>query len=151
MDPALLRGELDARATSADTVVQRNPDWLKNELVDFHAMIEVPKGEKHSHFAQLPDLENFAKSDMERKLMVMQRAFRVAGQPFVLPPGTPKERVDILQEAFRKTYKDPEFIADAQKARLDMAPLSGEELEKIVDRTYKLDKNIVEKLKEILK
>ncbi len=43
LDPALIRGEIDARATSADTVVQRNPEWLEKKLVDFHAFIEVPK------------------------------------------------------------------------------------------------------------
>jgi tripartite-type tricarboxylate transporter receptor subunit TctC len=119
LDPALMRGEIDARATSADTVLQRNPEWLEKRLVDFHAMIEVPKGEKHSHFAHVPELESFAKSEKDRKIMVMQRAFRVAGQPFVLPPGTPKERVDILQEAFRKTYRDPEFHKEYKKFTAD--------------------------------
>jgi tripartite-type tricarboxylate transporter receptor subunit TctC len=119
LDPALIRGEIDARATSADTVLQRNPEWLEKRLVDFHAMIEVPKGEKHSHFAHVPELESFAKSEKDRKIMVMQRAFRVAGQPFVLPPGTPKERVDILQEAFRKTYRDPEFHKEYKKFTAD--------------------------------
>jgi tripartite-type tricarboxylate transporter receptor subunit TctC len=65
----------------------------------------------------------------------------------VLPPNTPK----ILRKALTDTYKDPEFHADAQKARLDMDPLTGEELEKVVARTYKLEKPIVEKPKEILK
>ena len=133
LDPALMRGELDARATSADTVVQRNPDWLEKKLVDFHAMIEVPKGEKHSHFGYVPELETFAKSEMDRKLMVMQRAFRVAGQPFVLPPGTPKERVDILQEAFRKTYKDPEFHKEYKKFTADdPTPLLPEAHERVI-------------------
>ena len=52
---------------------------------------------------------------------------------------------------WRILNKDPEFVADAKKARLDLAPLSGEELEKIVERTYNLDKALVAKLKEILK
>jgi tripartite-type tricarboxylate transporter receptor subunit TctC len=105
LDPALIRGEIDARATSADTVLQRNPQWLDGGLVDFHAMIEVPKGEKHSHFAHVPELESFARSEKDRKIMTLQRAFRVAGQPFVLPPGIPKDRLEIIQEAFRKTQR----------------------------------------------
>jgi len=133
LDPALMRGELDARATSADTVLQRNPDWLEKKLVDFHAIIEVPKGEKHSHFPQVPELETFAKSEMDRKVMTMQRAFRVAGQPFVLPPGTPKDRVEIIQEAFRKTYKDPEFHKDYKKFTADdPTPLLPEAHERII-------------------
>jgi tripartite-type tricarboxylate transporter receptor subunit TctC len=133
LDPALMRGELDARATSADTVLQRNPDWLEKKLVDFHAIIEVPKGEKHSHFPQVPELESFAKSEIDRKVMVMQRAFRVAGQPFVLPPGTPKDRVEIIQEAFRKTYKDPEFHKEYKKFTADdPTPLLPEAHERII-------------------
>jgi tripartite-type tricarboxylate transporter receptor subunit TctC len=133
LDPALMRGELDARATSADTVLQRNPDWLAKKLVDFHAIIEVPKGEKHSHFPQVPELETFAKSEMDRKVMTMQRAFRVAGQPFVLPPGTPKDRVEIIQEAFRKTYKDPEFHKEYKKFTADdPTPLLPEAHERVI-------------------
>jgi hypothetical protein len=114
-----MRGEIDARATSADTVLQRNPQWLEKGLVDFHAIIEVPKGEKHPNFAHVPELESFAKSEKDRKLMTMQRAFRVTGQPFVLPPGTPKERIEMLQEAFRKAYKDPEFHKEYKKFTAD--------------------------------
>jgi tripartite-type tricarboxylate transporter receptor subunit TctC len=133
LDPALMRGELDARATSADTVLQRNPDWVPKGLVDFHAMIEVPKGEKHAAFPKVPELETFAKSEMDRKVMTMQRAFRVAGQPFVLPPGTPKDRVEIIQEAFRKTYKDPEFHKQYKKFTADdPTPLLPEAHERVI-------------------
>ncbi len=133
LDPALIRGEIDARATSADTVLQRNPEWVEKRLVDFHAIIEVPKGEKHSHFAHVPELESFAKSEKDRKLMMLQRAFRVAGQPFVLPPGTPKNRVEILQEAFRKTYRDPEFHKEYKKFTADdPTPLMPEAHEKVI-------------------
>ena len=133
LDPALMRGEIDARATSADTVLQRIPEWLEKKLVDFHAMIDVPKGEKHSHFPHLPELESFAKSELDRKLMVMQRSFRVAGQPFVLPPGTPKDRVEIIQEAFRKTYRDPEFHKEYKKFTADdPTPLLPEAHERVI-------------------
>ena len=133
LDPALIRGEIDARATSADTVLQRNPDWIPKGLVDFHAMIEVPKGEKHHAFPNVPELETFAKSEMDRKVMTMQRAFRIAGQPFVLPPGTPKDRVEIIQEAFRKTYKDPEFHKQYKKFTADdPTPLLPEAHERVI-------------------
>jgi tripartite-type tricarboxylate transporter receptor subunit TctC len=133
LDPVLMRGEIDARATSADTVLQRNPDWIEKQLVDFHSMIEVPKGEKHSAFPHVPELESFAKSEKDRKLMTLQRAFRVAGQPFVLPPGTPKDRVEIIQEAFRKTYKDPEFRKEYKKLTADdPTPLMPDAHERVI-------------------
>lgn len=133
IDPALLRGEVDARATGADSIVQRNKEWLQGGLVDFHAIIETPKGDKHPQFGHLPEIENFARSDKERKLIILQRAFRVSGAPFVVPPGTPKDRVDILQEAFRKTYRDPEFHKEYKKLTGDDAtPLLPEAHEKTI-------------------
>jgi tripartite-type tricarboxylate transporter receptor subunit TctC len=150
LDPALIRGEIDARATSADTVLQRNPEWLEGRLVDFHAMIEVPKGEKHPSFPRVPELESFARSEKDRKIMVMQRAFRVAGQPFVLPPGTPKDRVDIIQDAFRKTYKDPEFHKEYKKLTADdPTPLMPEAHEKTI-REIPRDPEVSELYKKLM-
>jgi tripartite-type tricarboxylate transporter receptor subunit TctC len=150
LDPALMRGELDARATSADTVFRRNPEWLEKDLVDFHAIIEVPKGDKHPRFTHLPELESLAKSEKDRKVMVMQRAFRVTGQPFVLPPGTPKERVAILQEAFGKTYKDPEFHKEYKKLTADDAtPLMPDAHEKAI-REIPRDPEVIEIFKRIV-
>ncbi|HEY3302349.1 MAG TPA: hypothetical protein VGL70_02305 [Candidatus Binatia bacterium] len=150
LDPALMRGEIDARANSADTVLQRNPQWLEKGLVDFHAIIEVPKGDKHPSFPHVPELESFAKSEKDRKLMTMQRAFRVTGQPFVLPPGTPKDLVEILQEAFRKTYKDSEFHKEYKKITGDDAtPLMPEAHEKTV-REIPRDPEVAEIYKKIM-
>jgi tripartite-type tricarboxylate transporter receptor subunit TctC len=72
-------------------------------------------------------------------------------RPYSLPPGTPKERVKILQNAFMATMKDPEFLADAKKAQLDIDPVPAEEVEKTVARFFKLDAALVAKLREILK
>jgi tripartite-type tricarboxylate transporter receptor subunit TctC len=150
LDPALLRGELDARATSADTVFRRNPEWLEKNLVDFHAIIEVPKGDKHPRFTHLPELETFAKTEKDRKIMTMQRAFRVTGQPFVLPPNTPKDRAEILQDAFRKAYNDPEFHKEFKKMTADDAtPLMPEAHEKVI-REIPRDPEIAEIFKKIV-
>jgi tripartite-type tricarboxylate transporter receptor subunit TctC len=150
IDQALMRGEVDARATAADSVAQRNRDWLEGGLVDFHAILEIPKGDKHPQFKQLPELESFARSDRERKLINLARAFRVAGGPSVLPPGTPKDRVAILQEAFRKTYKDPEFLREYKKLTGDEAsPLLPEDHEKTI-RDIPREPEIIELYKKIV-
>ncbi|MGH7833451.1 MAG: Bug family tripartite tricarboxylate transporter substrate binding protein [Candidatus Binatia bacterium] len=72
-------------------------------------------------------------------------------RPYALPPGTPKERVGLLRKAFVETLKDPEFIADAKKSKLDIDALTGEEVEKIVAGLFKMDPGLVAQLKEILK
>ncbi|MBI2210339.1 MAG: hypothetical protein HYV05_10675 [Deltaproteobacteria bacterium] len=149
VDLALMRGELDARANIADTIVTRTPEWIEKGLIDFHAILEIPRGEKHPRFLQLPELESFAKSDNERKLLAMFRSFRLTGSPYILPPGTPKERVQILQEAIRKTFKDPEFRKEFKKLTGDdPTPLMPEAHEKAV-RELPRDPEIVKFFKKI--
>jgi hypothetical protein len=101
----------------------------------FHAFLEVPKGDKHLHprFAQLPEIESFAKTEKEKKFLAMWRGFRTAASPLVLPPGTPKDRVEILQEAMRKAFNDPEFRAEFKKLVTDdISTLMPEELMKVI-------------------
>lgn len=149
VDLALIRGEVDARATPIHNVLTRNRDWVEKKLVDFHAVIEVPKGEKHPQFPHLPDLETFAKSEKEQKLLRMHRAFRLVGAPFFLPPGTPSDRVQILREAMRKTFSDPEFHASYKKlVGNEAAPLTGEMQEKAL-RELPRDPEVVELMKKI--
>jgi tripartite-type tricarboxylate transporter receptor subunit TctC len=151
IDPALLRGEIDARATGADTVTQRNRDWLeKGNIVDFHAILEVPKGEKHPDFPKVPEIDTFAKTDLERKVAQMARAFRIAGTPFVLPPGTPKDRVEIIQSAFRKAFQDPEFFREYKKLTGDEpTPLMPELHEKAV-KDIPREPEVVEVFKKLV-
>lgn len=151
IDPALLRGEIDARATGADTVTQRNKEWLeKGTIVDFHAILEVPKGEKHPQFSQLPEIESFARTDLERKVANMARAFRIAGTPFVLPPGTPKDRVEIIQSAFRKAFQDPEFFREYKKLTGDEpTPLLPELHDKAI-REIPREREVVDVFKKLV-
>jgi tripartite-type tricarboxylate transporter receptor subunit TctC len=135
LDPAMMRGEIDGRATGPDTILSRNRDWIEKGLVNVHAIMETPKGDKHPHpfFAKLPEIETFAKNDRERKMLALQRGFRVTGTPFVLPPATSKDRVDILKEAFRKTYLDPEFAKEYRRLTADdPTPLLPENHEKAI-------------------
>lgn len=133
LDIALLRGEIDGRASAADTVAKRNRDWIDKGLVDFHAIIEAPKGDKHPVFSQVPELDSFAKTERDRKLVAMSRAFRLSGTPNVAPPATPKERVAILQEGFRKTFKDPDFAREYRKLTgEDATPLLPEDNERAI-------------------
>jgi tripartite-type tricarboxylate transporter receptor subunit TctC len=152
LDPALMRGEIDARATGPDTILARNRDWIDKGLADIHAIMETPKGEKHPHplFAKLPEIESFARNDKERKIIALQRAFRIAGTPFVLPPGTSKDRVEVLQEAFRKTYRDPEFAKEYRKLTADdPTPLLPENHEKAI-REIPRDPEVIELFKVLV-
>lgn len=149
IDAGLMRGELDARINPVDTILQRNAEWIEKDLMDFHAIIETPKGRKHPHprFTNLPDLANFAKSDIERDLVGLHRGFRLLGQTIILPPGSPEERIQVLQQAMRMTFKDPQFTKEYKKfAGEESATLMPDEVARSI---RELSKNA--KAKELFK
>jgi len=105
----------------------------------------------HPELANIPLAQSLAKSDEARQLMqagVQDPADYY--RPYVLPPRTPKDRVEILRKALQDTMKDPEFLADAAKSRLDIDPVTGTELENLVRGLFKLRPSMISKLKTIL-
>jgi tripartite-type tricarboxylate transporter receptor subunit TctC len=110
----------------------------------------VPK--RHPELPNVPLIVDYAKTEEARRLIqVGIHDYAVTARPYVFPPGTPKERVQILRQAFMATMRDPEFLAEANKSKLDINPLPGESLEKTVAGIFQLDQRLVAKLKEILK
>jgi tripartite-type tricarboxylate transporter receptor subunit TctC len=106
----------------------------------------------------VPDLPNvpvaieLAKTEEARKLIQAGIHDTAAiTRPYALPPGTPKDRVQVLRRAFRETLQDKDFLAEATKSKLEVDPVSGEEVEKIVAGLFKLDTATVAKMAEILK
>jgi tripartite-type tricarboxylate transporter receptor subunit TctC len=131
-DVALLRGEIDAIANT-DDFYARNPEWIDKKLVDFHVVMEIPKGLKHPLFSNLADIETFAKTERGRKVLSLFRLFRLSGSPFILPPATQKDRAEIIKEAIRKSFKDPEFVKEYRKVvGEDPTPLLPEENERAI-------------------
>ena len=109
----------------------------------------VPK--KHPDLKDVSNAIDYAKGDDARQLIQAGiHNTSAINRSFSLPPGTPKDRVMVLRRAFMDTMKDPEFVAETQKSKLDINPSSGEEVEKIVASFFELKPNIVAKLTETL-
>ena len=128
IDLALQRGEVDARPNLADTLLRRTPEFVEKGLMDFHSILEAPLGKKHPHFSYLPEISTFARSERTKGVLEMFRASRTIGGPYILPPGTPKDRADILKEAVRKTFNDPAYQSEYKK-------LVGDDLAPVTDRS----------------
>ncbi|MGH7825552.1 MAG: Bug family tripartite tricarboxylate transporter substrate binding protein [Candidatus Binatia bacterium] len=124
-----------------------------NELSSGDLMIVLQNTAKpHRELSKVPLAISYAKTDDARKLIrALVHSVGPAARPYVLPPGTPKDRVMVLQKAFMDVMKDPEFLADAKKAKLDINPLDGAELERNVKEMFNLDPALVPKAKKILK
>jgi tripartite-type tricarboxylate transporter receptor subunit TctC len=107
---------------------------------------------RHREVPNVPLAIDYAKTG-EAKRMIRSVIHTIAPtvRPYVLPPGTPKDRVETLRRAFMSTIKDQEFLAEAAKAKLDINPEEGATLETNVREVFNLDAALIPRLKEILK
>ncbi len=122
---------------------------LENNLVSI-MLQSAPKA--HADLPKVPLTISFAKTAEARQLVeagVHQPS--AITYSYSIPPGTPKDRVQTLRQAFSQTVKDPEFLSEAGKANLEIAPASGEEIEQAIHKLFKTPPPVVAKLKEILK
>jgi len=146
---AVSSGEMQGLSNSWESF---KSTWVREIESGDIKVILVGIPQRHPELPNVPTIGEFAKTDEAKKLIqVAVYDYSSTARPYVFPPNTPQERVQILRKGLAATLKDPEFLADAQRARLDLNPLSGEELEKTVTRTLALEKPLVEKLKAILK
>jgi tripartite-type tricarboxylate transporter receptor subunit TctC len=126
--------------------------WGKAIAAGDVAVVLQSTEEAHPELPNVPLAIKFAKSEDSRQLIEAgSHDMNALTRSYVIPPGTPKQRVQILQKAFMDTMKDREFLADAKKAKLGIGPISGEEMERRVRGLFKLSPSVVAKLKEVLK
>ena len=125
----------------------------RNELDSGNIVIVLQTiAKRHPELPNVPLAIDFAKTEEAKRLInALVHSVGPTARPYVLPPKTPKEQVATLRNAFMQTMKDPEFLAEAAKAKLDINPLDGAELERNVREVFNLDKLLVPKAKEILK
>lgn len=146
---ALNSGEVAGLSNSWQSI---RATWRK-ELENNEISIVVQMSLKsHVDIPKVPLAVSYAKTDEGRKLIAaVAQAHGAAVRPYLLPPGTRKDIIEILRKAFMDTMKDPELASESAKANLEFNPGSGEELEKNVRELLKLDASLVAKLKDILK
>lgn len=126
--------------------------WRKElESGDLQIMLQATL-KPHPELMKIPLALNYAKTEETKRLIsTVARVHGPTVRPYVLPPNTPQDRVQILRRAFMATMKDPEFLAEAKKANLDINPDDGATLDRNVKEILKLEPALVAKLKEILK
>lgn len=106
----------------------------------------------HPELAHVPNAIDEAKTEEARQLIQLGlHDVAAMTRPYVLTPGTPKERVQVVRKAFIDTLSDPNFVAEAKKSRLEVDPITGVDLEKLIGGLFKLDAALLTRLKETIK
>jgi tripartite-type tricarboxylate transporter receptor subunit TctC len=106
--------------------------------------------EPYSKYKEVPLAINYAKTDVARQLVTVADSAHGAQFPYTVPPGLAKERLELLQKAFVNTIKDSEFLAEANKSKLDIEVIDGPTIAKKLGQLYELQPAVIAKLKEIL-
>jgi tripartite-type tricarboxylate transporter receptor subunit TctC len=144
---AMESGELDGVLVNYDTATTTFGKSIKSG--DAAIVLQfVPKAIEE--LPKIPLAINLCKTDEARQLLELGvHDTNLIARPYVLPPGTPKDRVQLLRKAFQETLGDKEFLAEINKAQMDLDPVTGEDLEKTMASLFKRDPSLYKKLQDI--
>jgi tripartite-type tricarboxylate transporter receptor subunit TctC len=145
---AMERGEVDGICESLDSVIDKRPEWISTKKV---LVLFQGGAAPNPEIKDVPFILDFARNEEEKQAMLFLYGGQGIGRPFVAPPDLPADRLKMLREAFNKTMRDPEFIADVKKEKLDLEPEDGEHLAALIAKMYQTPKAVVEKVSALLK
>jgi tripartite-type tricarboxylate transporter receptor subunit TctC len=146
---AMERGEVKGRCGwSWSSVVATHKRWVDDKTIAVLVQLSL---NKHPDLPGVPLVMEFAKTDEQQQIFKLIFARQVMGRPFLAPPGVPKDRAEALRRAFDATMKDAEFLADATRTQLEITPVAGEEVEKLVTELYQTPKPVADKAAEFIR
>ena len=148
---AMERGEVDGMCGwDWSSVKSQKADWVR----DHKANILVQVGlDANSELTQMgvPEMWKFISNEEDRKVAELVVSQQVFQRSYIAPPGTPADQIATLRAAFDATVTDPQFLADADAARIAIMPLSGAKVQEIVQKLYASPKALVERARRVIK
>ena len=146
---ALERKEVDCHFTSLGTVRALKPQWLadKDSLINVLVVIGT---QKPKSLPNTPLIFDYAKTDEQKQVLELLLAPQAMARPYLAPPGVPTERVEALRRSFDATVADPQFISEATTAGVDVSPLTGEAITKLLGELYRSSPHTVELLRQAM-
>ena len=145
---ALERGEVDGRCGwSWSSLMSTRPAWVADKKIALLVQLAL---NKHPDLPDVPLVTDLAKNDEQRQILRLIFARQALGRPYLAPPGIPPDRVAALRKAFMDTMQDKDFLADADKAQLEITPIAGDAVQKLVGEVYQTPAAIVQKAAALL-
>jgi len=146
---AMERGEVDGRCGwSWSSVRSTRPQWLTEKKITILVQLAL---HKHADLPDTPVIIDLAKTDEQRQILKLIFARQALGRPFLAPPGIPAARAEALRTAFMDTMHDKDFLAETEKAQLEITPIDGAGVQKLVADLYQSPPAVVKRAAELLK
>jgi tripartite-type tricarboxylate transporter receptor subunit TctC len=140
VDLAMERGEVMGRCGwSWSSVIATHKSWIDDKKINVLVQLSLSK---HVDLPHVPLIMDFARTEEQKQIFKLVFARQPMGRPFLAPPGIPLERVAVLRKAFMDTMKSGEFLAEAGKMQLEINPVSGDAVQKIVQEVYRTPKAV---------
>ncbi len=138
---AIERGEVDGRCGwSYSSLKQQHPDWIARKQVNILVQLALSKSPK---LADVPLVTDFATTDRQRQILRLVFSRQAMARPFLAPPGIPDDRKQALRAAFDATMRDPAFLAEAKQRGLEVNPVSGADIDKLIAELYQTPADII--------
>lgn len=145
---AMERGEVDGICESLDSIMQRKPDWIPNKVVN---VLLQAGAESRPELKGVPNVLTLARNAEEKQVLEFLYAGQDIGRPFVAPPDLPPDRLKMLRDAFSATMKDPEFVADVKRSKLDLEPEDGEHIAALIAKIYATPRPIIDRVANLIR
>jgi tripartite-type tricarboxylate transporter receptor subunit TctC len=147
---AVERGEIDGFCGfDWASLKAQKPDWVRDKLVHVLLQDSLEPNEELTKLG-VPSVFKYVKNDNDRKVVEFVISQQVFHRSFIAPPETPADQIKVLRKAFIDTTSDPQFLADANKMRIDVAPLSGDKVQDVVMKLFASPKDIVERARQAI-
>jgi tripartite-type tricarboxylate transporter receptor subunit TctC len=146
---AMERGEVQGRCGwSWSSVKSTHKAWLTEKKINILVQLALVK---HPELPDIPLITDLAKTDEQRQILKLIFARQVMGRPFLAPPNIAPDRAAALRKAFMDTMADKDFLNDAEKAQMEITPVPGDQIEKLVKELYATPPEIAQRAAALLK
>ena len=148
---AVERGEVDGMCGyDWSSLRTQRAHWIRDKKINLIVQVAL---EPHPELTKMgvPTIWKFIKNEDDRQVAELIVTQQVFGRPYFLPAGTPPDRVKIMRDAFDKTMKDPAFLEEAKKRRIDVEPLGGAKLQTMIEKLYASPASLVERARAAVK
>src|SRR5262245_4938217 len=125
----------------------QRPDWLRDGKVRILVQIGL---ERTTRMGDAPFVLDFAKSEDDKRVLRLIFGWTIMGRPFLAPPGIPEDRKAALRQASEETMRDKDFLADAAKQNVEIAPVGAAEIDAFLAGVYSTPRPLIDRAAKIL-